>query len=258
MKFVFWFLVSQGVSTPAYEPPPVIINIPRKADNKVVHEEVKEYVPPPDGPMCGPDKPFLGPSPTHLGVLLQDPITEEEYKEVDTQIQRCYRGTANIVNHFKQRGPNPFYVLALYRLEGELGIPEEYRGILGATWCFEASFRSRPKAGDEGRSNGPFQMMGVWWAKCNLPMTDNVMYNIPVAARCYWSNVMEKLEDGECPGNVFRAEAMIANGGYYKTKGCSAVSEHGKELLIWRGNNKVIHGKGVKKNADGTWSATKD
>lgn len=163
----------------------------------------------PDGPMCLPfvEEDIRVTPPTHLGVLLQDPATEAERVEVATQIMKCKRSVTRVAD--------PFMVLAMLRLETELGIPDEARGLLGSAWCWEAAMRTKPRAGDEGHSLGPFQMQAWLWGRCGLPMRDDVVYDLPVAARCYWSLVTHFLDDGKCPGNVRRAEAMAANGMKY-------------------------------------------
>ena len=160
-----------------------------------------------------------------------------------TQIEKCSRSVRRVAD--------PFMVLAVYRLEADLGVPDSARGILGAAWCWEAAMRTKPRAGDEGRSYGPFQMMGWFWNRCGLPMNDNVMYNLPVAATCYMSLVQHFLDDGKCPGDFARAQAMAANGKRYGAIGlgtaaafkdpakkqaayCSVRSKHWAELERWK------------------------
>lgn len=202
-------------------PSPKVASGPRERSPEPRH------VAPADGPMCmstSYDEVSYAPALySRLAVLLTEPPTEAERIEVATQIASCKRGVGlqtkgawhrQGVEVDKQAG-NPFLVLAMVRLEAELGVPPEAKGILGAAWCIEAAMRSKPRPGDEGHSLGPFQMQGWFWDTCKLPVRDDVTYDLPIAATCYWSMVEHYLSDGKCPGNVRRAEAMAANGKRY-------------------------------------------
>ncbi len=224
------FLGGYGRAQDRTHLPPIIteirgrVTVPIQQDHPEQHPDAR----PEDGPMCLPPQPVVwdGPWPTHAAVLTMEPATPEESREVSLQLNSCARGRA--------KEADPLLILALLRLERDLGVPSGARGILGATWCWESALRPKPRVGDEGRSHGPFQMMGWFYAWCGLPAVDHVMYNIPVSATCYWSRVQHYLDDGKCPGNVARAEAMAANAMKYKHRGCKAKSRHFEELERWR------------------------
>lgn len=172
----------------------------------------------PAGPMCVEP---AGPWPNLRGVLLENTPTEYERRVIRHQIDSCSRGATTTAD--------PWEVLALYRLEPELGVPEQYRGILAAAWCWESSMRSSTSSGDGGVSHGPFQMQQWFWDWCGTKATMDVLE----AAQCFWARADYYLHDGLCPGNVLRAEAMAANGPRYKTWGCKAKSDHAREWLSW-------------------------
>lgn len=176
-----------------------------------------------DGPMCQPDPVLPVDPPTHLGVLLMDAATPDESAEVTFQIQQCSRRVTRVAD--------PFMVLALLRLEQDLGAP---KGVLASAWCWETAMRPVPVRGDAGASHGFFQMQGWFWDACGLPMVDRVTLDLPMAATCYFSRVQQYLDDGKCPGNVTRAEALAANGPKYASHGCKAKSLHAAELARWR------------------------
>jgi hypothetical protein len=77
--------------------------------------------------------------------------------------------------------------------------------------------------------------MQAWiWGWCGLPRVEGVTTDVLTAATCYWSRAQKYLDDGKCPGNVARAEAMVANGPAYAAWGCKARSKHWAELTAWR------------------------
>lgn len=190
--------------------------------------EAPRVLPRGDGPMCTPELPWGGEPlvPTHMGVLLLEPATEAESREVVHQIKSCSRSVTKVAD--------PFAVLAMLRLERDLGAPA---GFLASAWCWESAMRPVPLArGDGGASHGFFQMKQWFWDACGLPMTDRVTTDLTMAATCYWGMADHFLQDGRCPGNVIRAEAMAANGDGYQHWGCKAESRHHKELLRWHAN----------------------
>lgn len=189
---------------------------------------------PPPGPMCGEP---TGPWPSEEATLLEAPITVEERNEVALQIGRCMRSVGRVAD--------PWQVLALYRLEERLGVPDELRGILGAVWCIEGAMRSEsvhggPIRGDfdeRGRAMalGPFQGHGWLWKWCGLD--DAGADDLYLAARCYWSRVADRYQalQGRCGKKTWRvAEALTANGPKYAADGCAAQSGHYQELVGWR------------------------
>lgn len=210
------------------EPPPVIAPIVRRVVLPPEPAAVAVLPSLGDGPMC--EAPVVLPGtipPSHLGVLIAEPPTDPERAEVERQIDRCARDVRAVAD--------PWLVLALWRLEADLGVPEAARGILGASWCWEAAMRERPRAGDHGRSFGPYQMQAWHWAWCGArgPSDD-----IIEAANCYWARVEDRyrVRTSGCPERVrWRvAEALAANGPRYLPLGCAAESKHWKELQRWR------------------------
>jgi hypothetical protein len=187
------------------------------------------------GVLAGP--PRVRP-PITLDEILLYPETPEEETVVSFQLAACVRGSSPSASRR--------LVLALWRLEGILGVPREARGLLGAVWCWETGFSTEPPVGDNGRSHGPFQMMGWFWNWCGHPIgrpdgtylppkaLRRTTHDIVLAASCYWARVKHYLDDGLCPGNVWRAEAMAAHGPKYKSKGCAAESLHSLELTRWK------------------------
>jgi hypothetical protein len=178
-----------------------------------------------------------GPWPSEEGTLLESPITERERNEVALQIGRCARSVHLVAD--------PWTVLALYRLEAQLGVPDDLRGILGAIWCIEGGMRTRAAGGGPLRGDidergqalalGPFQGHGWLWRWCGLD--EQAADDIYLAARCYWSRVADRhgALDGRCGKRGWRvAEALTANGRKYAPQGCQAVSGHVRELDAWR------------------------
>jgi len=237
----------------ATEPPPIISDIPRFKVTRPIAGKVSvstiktHWIQPPDGPMCRePSSPI---QPENGEPLWYDPATEDENKEVQFQIMNCWRGKG--IKTGVNNVTDPFVVLQVLRLEKDYSIPEEYRGIIGAAWCWEAAMRIKPKPGDEGHSHGPFQMQEWFWWTCRLPMTDSVIFNIPVAMSCYMGMLDKFLNDNTCPGNWARAEAMAANAPKYgsisrgrasfikepkkkREAYCSVKSLHWDELERWQ------------------------
>lgn len=177
------------------------------------------------------------PLPTQLSVLLEDPPTEEERREIYTQIAACQHNTV--------RSADPWLVLALWRLEGILGVPDEARGILGATWCIESAFRSDTRSGSPIRgdfrqghayAHGPFQLWPWFRTWCGL--SDGGADDLLAAATCYWARIQDRYEvrvrDLRCKEPWKVAEAFTANGPRYVSEGCRAESKHWKEMKQWR------------------------
>ena len=238
------------------EPPPIILPMPQvKApprDQPLVAPATTPWVAPPDGPMCLPDSEIQPPTPTLFGLLVSDLPSDQERADVYNAVDRCWR-FQSIKNPWEkgkplQDPPDPWKLLALLRYEADLGVPPPARGILLAAWCWEASYRNAPRAGDIGASHGPFQMQDWMWAWCGH---STWTYDPLVAANCYWSRVDRYLGDGRCPGNWVRAEAMTANGKRYGAVArgqaqafarypekaakayCAVKSRHAEEYFRW-------------------------
>lgn len=218
-------------------PPPVIRSDRKESPPK---PKTKEIV---SGPVCEqPALPVgLGPPPTLLGLLLEDPITDLERSRVYAQIEQCKRNTVKTAD--------PFMVLALLRYEETLGIPEDMRGILGATWCIEAALRTESARGGPVRgdprngvsmASGPFQLW-PWqrkWCGFGHGLSENGgADNLFAAAQCYWGRVADRYDarvaGAGCKRPWVVAEALGANGPKYLPYGCSAESKHHQELKRW-------------------------
>lgn len=235
-------LATVGTAEARAERPPMIdtSNLKRTPDTRKIlpapEPEADTTVDrmPPVAPSCHWPS---GPWPSEEGALLESPITVEERNEVALQIGRCSRSVHLIAD--------PWRVLALYRLEEQLGVPDELRGIFGAIWCIEGAMRSQASAGgpirgdldERGRAMalGPFQGHGWLWKWCGLEV--EAADDLYLAARCYWSRVADRHTAlaGACGKKDWRvAEALTANGRKYAGQGCKALSGHVRELDAWR------------------------
>lgn len=175
-----------------------------------------------------------GPSPTLLGVLTEELPTETERQVVETQIARCKRDVVTVAD--------PWLVLAVYRYESLLGVPDEARGILGAVWCIEAAMRTQSADGEairgdwqDGRAmaHGPAQLWPWHRAWCGLSEAgaDDVFASLG----CYWQRVIDRHAKASRCADAWRvAEALTANGPKYQHHGCKAESKHWVELMRWQ------------------------
>lgn len=173
---------------------------------------------------------------SHLAVLLSDPVTEYEETVVLSQIENCSRNVKRVAD--------PYYILALLRLEADLGVPDEARGILGAVWCIESAMRLEAAVGGTIRgdprngvrmAHGPFQL---WpWMRNWCGLTQEGSDDLFVAATCYWQRVEDRYNvravDG-CSKQENRwkyAEALTANGPKYRKIGCNnSESGHWRQM----------------------------
>lgn len=170
---------------------------------------------------------------THYASLLQDPATELEERTVLAQITACPRGGVD-------RVADPFHVLALLRLESDLGVPEEASGILSAVWCIEAAMRLESYDGSDIRgdprglkkmAHGPMQLWPRVRSLCGL--TDGGADDLFASATCYWQRVAVRQESTslKCKSNSWQvAEALVANAPKYAGSGCAAESAHWRVL----------------------------
>ncbi len=187
-------------------------------------------------PAAGMCLPPRGPWPDEEGVLLEGEPTPYERRVVERQIQRCMRSVELVAD--------PWRVLALFRLEEQLAIPDEARGILGAIWCIESGMRTRASSGGPIRGDvtdgqphaiGPLQGHAWLWQWCGL--VPDAADDLFQAARCYWSRVSDRHAQlgAACGKHGWRvAEALTANGRKYLPMGCKAESGHWLELESWR------------------------
>jgi hypothetical protein len=171
--------------------------------------------------------------------LLSEPMTSFEFENVIIQIENCKRKvklTASVDD-----------VLLLYRWEDYLGIPFEYRGILGAVWCWESAMRTKSRTGGLIRgdyhggvsmAHGPFQLWPWHRSWCGIEKSGGAD-NLLVASWCYWKRVLDRLdyrvtrEKWDCEHPIRVAEALTANGPFYIKKRCSAASMHWAEWEKW-------------------------
>jgi hypothetical protein len=209
------------------EPPPIIremVSRPRQTAPTMPRPVM-------DGGVCQWPE---GPSPTLLGVLLEELPTEAERQVVETQIARCKRDVVTVAD--------PWLVLAVYRYEDLLGVPDEARGILGAVWCIEAAMRTQSADGEairgdwqDGRAmaHGPAQLWPWHRAWCGL--TEAGADDVFAALGCYWQRVVDRHPKASRCADAWRvAEALTANGPRYQREGCRAESKHWRELMRWR------------------------
>lgn len=219
--------------------PPLIGEFSRKGDDIVkpspaavrLQEKKDTVLLSPEESMCLP--PTATP-PSHIGVLLQEPPDEEERTSVETQIDRCKRDVKGVAD--------PFLVLAVLRLEDELGVPAEARGILGSVWCMEASMKLEGRDGGPVRgdfhggtamAHGPAQL---WpWHRDWCGLTDGGADDLLASLTCYWQRVVDRREKRamNCKDSWRVGEALAANGPKYKSWGCKAKSSHWRELERW-------------------------
>jgi hypothetical protein len=135
--------------------------------------------------------------PDRMGVLLQSPPSETERVFVDLALSACegLRGPVRNV-------ADPFQVLALHRLESDLGVPQHARGILIAAWCVETAMKAEPSHGKQflgdwregvALAAGSFQLHENVWAR-NCRGTSQAPHDLLWSATCWWSQVL-KAED---------------------------------------------------------------
>ena len=150
-----------------------------------------------------------------------EPATYEERAAIVEALDAC-----------NGEGPDtdPFDLLRLIRLEGELGVDAYRPRLLVATWCIEASMRRGPLRGDYrngvAMALGPFQLWPQHRKACGL--TDRDAHDLEAAARCYAARVLRVLPRAasKCPAAPERtAEAAVANIARYRWS-CTAASKH--------------------------------
>lgn len=164
----------------ANAPPPVIAaRAPR-----IAHQAH-----PPEALVCEAPPPIPSGPPTALGLLQAEPATERERRNIENAIDACsgLRGPVRAV-------ADPFTLLALFRLEGDLGAPQ---GLLVAAYCVEAAMRPHGRhdgrfLGDwrdgKARASGPLQLHeNVWSGTC--AGTADAPHDLIFAASCYWQEV---------------------------------------------------------------------
>lgn len=151
---------------------------------------------------------------------LDDDIPERQV--IERQVAACSRQPG--------RKADVWGLLALYRLEEQLGVPEEARGILGAIYCVEAGAMAGEQRGDwrdgVARAHGPMQLHEPFVRLCGL--TRGGRDDLEASARCYWSRVEARV--GACGASYRVAEAMVANAPRYSSWGCAAESAHWRAM----------------------------
>lgn len=169
------------------DPPPLIGDMvrPRVASRPV------------DGPMCVAEQMSSTIVPDRMGVLLEAPASEAERLFVAGALEACeaLRGPVHLV-------ADPFQVLALIRLEDDLGVPERARGLLVGAWCVETAMKARPSDGKaflgdwrDGRAlaSGSFQLHeNVWAGTCGG--TRSAPHDLLWSASCWWAQVLKTEE----------------------------------------------------------------
>lgn len=195
------------------EVPPVIVGV-REAVRDARRVLEREVAPASTQVMC------------EGGPLLEVEDDIQERLEVERHLANCSRASGR---------SDPWMVLALVRLERELGAPT---GLISAVACWETGYTHGAR-GDwrdgRARAHGVLQLHGWWRAWCGWK--PGARDNVEAAARCYWSRVEHYLAQArvaECNRPVVVAEAMAANGVKYAAWGCAARSRHVEEWEGWR------------------------
>ena len=134
---------------------------------------------------------------------------------------------------------DPFLALHLLRLEQDMGVPLQVRGITLATWCREASYQLGATNGDEGHAIGPFQLHDIFERKCERRISVPGQLRVITGSRpdllwtaaCYLTRIKAKLPN-RCADPWLAAEAWTASWPRYYPN-CTT-SQHGDILLRWR------------------------
>jgi hypothetical protein len=162
-----------------------------------------------------------------ITVDLADPPTIEERIQVDAIRAACRHDGAHV---------DPWGLLALIRIESDLGVPDHARGLLGAVWCVEAGLRTRSRSGGPVRgdyrdgvamAHGPLQLWPGTISSCRG--RNGAADSLEWSARCWVARIEATLPKAarRCPDadpwGV--AEAAIANVRKYQWR-CDARSEH--------------------------------
>lgn len=187
---------------------------------------------PEPAPMCSSP---VGPFPDHLGLLMSEVPSPEESQIVSRQIDLCKRSV--------ELTADPYLVLAVLRLEHQLGVPPEAQGILNSVWCIEASMRLEgrhggPIRGDYhngvARAHGPAQLWA--WHRNWCGLTEGGADDLVASLTCYWQRVVDRREKRalHCDDSWRVGEALAANGPRYRKFGCKAKSGHWEEMEAWK------------------------
>ena len=148
--------------------------------------------------------------------------TFDERQQVERYIAVCVQAD----------DPDPWGLLELIRIERQTGTRP---GLLAATWCVEASMRTRTKDGGPvlgdwrggvAMARGPFQLWPPHRRACNL--SDAHALELVPSAWCYAARIARVLPRARqrCPDAAERtAEAAIANIAKYRWS-CTAGSKH--------------------------------
>jgi hypothetical protein len=148
--------------------------------------------------------------------------TIDERQQVERYIATCEQAD----------DPDPYDLLHLMRIERQTGTRP---GLLAATWCVEASMRTRTKDGGPvlgdwrggvAMARGPFQLWPPHRRACNL--SDAHALELVPSAWCYAARIARVLPRARqrCPDAAERtAEAAIANIAKYRWS-CTAGSKH--------------------------------
>lgn len=159
--------------------------------------------------------------------LVHEPATPEERARVEVVLDRCPRATREHID--------PFDVLALVRLEAELGVPNDVRGLLPAVWCVESAFRPAERLyGDHGLALGPAQFheqLAKWCMGDYRVHGKDWRGDFVFSARCWVAHVARNVDRARSlcgPAKAWQvAEAAVANPARYGWR-CNAASAHWK------------------------------
>ncbi len=162
-----------------------------------------------------------------LDFPIYDPPTEEERQLVEHAVYNC--DTAS------PRYAKPFLKLELLRLEREMGIPGELRGVTLAAWCGEAAYQTEGIVGDRGNAIGILQLHPHITSLCG---STDLRHDPIASARCWLWNLQRVYRKSRrrCRAkNAWKAaELWLSQGGQKSGYSCKRVSGHVARLERWQ------------------------
>jgi hypothetical protein len=169
--------------------------------------------------------PAMGPRDELSALIAEGPATEEERLEIARWRSACPHDS---------RGAPVFRLLGLLRLERVLGVDSWRPGLLGAVWCIEAGWSTKPVVWGDYRdgvpmAHGPFQLWVTSRSQCSL--TREGAQDLAASARC-WVALVDGLRGKAgrmcARGNLWMvAEAAVSNFRKYQWN-CKSSSAHWK------------------------------
>lgn len=194
---------------------------------------------------------FMSPpamSPTMYGELLLSEPSYEERKTVENIINNCPKHPRETID--------PYRVLALLRLEDNLGVPEDHKGLLPAVFCIESGLQDETEnlQGDPvydhhgnvkyWRALGPaqFHQDAAWPCMFRYPqytVIDGIDWrgDTYFSAQCWVHRILNNLKNAEKKCGKERAwkvaEAAVSNIRRYNWR-CETTKYYLSESKHWR------------------------